>query len=247
MEGYTLFHTFLMGAVFKIYDDLTELYLIKNQRLLEGVKVTLTTLILLYMGFLIQNQYDLHWLIFMWIALPLADWDALTADPYFSSIILLAATLSGVLFVTKEYYKVFHLGHFALAFFLYILAIPPTEFFNIELNGAIHYLLKKLKILPEGSGYFISNKSKEELEVSEFKFINRGINILACLFLMGILYLLSNYIKTSDYSQIFTSAIYFSLFNIGYYAISMVNQVYVLYFNKDILKLHRKESVSTDL
>lgn len=229
IEMNTYLYLFLIGFIGKIYDDLQELYLVKHPRLLETIKTFWTIMIFYFMFTLATNAYDILFMLFVWTFLPLVDWYAFTDDPYlFSLTVSISLVGIGILFATPF---TFHWTYFAVAFVFYILCSPITEFFCFELNGPIYDILSSLGILPPGAdGHIFATLNEKELEVSPTKLTTRIISVtfLTCMILF--VNYLRSFVPDTELYQVYTSVMYLSLVNVGYFVLSILNQINVLYF-----------------
>lgn len=238
MDLIPFIYIFFIGFVGKLYDDLTDLFFVKHERLLETIKTVWTYMILYFMFFMTKNQYDIFSMMFVWTFLPLLDWHAYTNDPYFFSLILMITGLGTGILLTRKYLLDFHPGYFLLAFLLYCICSPLTEWFDFELNGPIYNILQDIGVLPEGKGYIFSDAKSGELEVSQKKLITRCVSFSFLTIVITVLSIIK-YFSTNDHLQsVLTSVIYQSLSNNGYFLLSILLQIYVLYFNKDLLNKH---------
>ena len=234
----TYVYVFMLGFIGKLYDDLTELYLVKSPRILELIKTIWTLLIFYFMINIASNGYDIGWMLFVWTFLPLIDWYAFTDDPYLFSLVLYISVV-GIALISYNKYTITYLP---LIFILYIICSPLTELPCFELNGFFHYILKWFNILPEKESYIPFDKKANTLEVSHDKLITRIISVifLTCMILLMI------YLKTlttdTDLINGYTSVMYLSLCNNGYFILSIINQINVLYFDKDLLAYHVSQS-----
>jgi hypothetical protein len=212
-----------------------ELYLIKNERLIECVKTLWTILIFFFIFFIASNAYDILFFLFVWSFLPLIDWEAFTSDPYFFSLVVFI-TLFGIITIKVKEYK-FNLFYLGIAFILYCICSPITEIFMFELNGCVNYICGFLNIIDKKDSYIFCNLSKEELECSYKKLANRCISILFLSFMIILITYLKKNTVNEELKNVYTSAIYLSIINIGYFIISVINQIYKLYFIKDNNKI----------
>ena len=122
----------IYGFVMKLYDDLDELYLISNQRILVCLQ-TLQTFILAYWLFVVAStKYD-YMIIIILFGLSLFDWEAYMDDFYFFSITISSILISFIMLFFKgcsiTLYELF------LFFVFLFLALPYPEFACINPNG----------------------------------------------------------------------------------------------------------------
>lgn len=123
----------------KIYDDLDELYMIKNQRVLACLR-TLQVIILFYwICVLATTKYDI--LVILWLLLICTiDWEAFSTDPFFFSVIAVFVPLCMIVFLYHDYYL--RPMEYVL-FFLMILFLStpyPDFLFLTKYNGFYHRL-----------------------------------------------------------------------------------------------------------
>jgi len=236
MEKYA--YVFIIGIIGKLYDDLTELYLVKNPRILETIKTVWSLIIFYFMSKLASNAYDITWMLFVWTFLPLIDWYAFTDDPYFFSLVLSISVVGTALI----FYNKYTITYLPLIFILYIICSPITELPCFELNGFFHYILKLLNILPEKESYIPFDKKTNTLEVSHDKLITRIISVLFLTCMILLMIYLKTWTTDTDLINGFTSVMYLALCNNGYFILSIINQINVLYFDKDLLAYHVSHS-----
>lgn len=127
----------IYGILVKIYDDLDELYMIKNQRILSCLR-TLQVIVLFYwVCVLATNKYDI--LIILWLLLICTfDWEAFSTDPFFFSIIAVFVPLCMITFLYHDYYV--RPTEYVL-FFMMILCLStpyPDFLFLTKYNGLYH-------------------------------------------------------------------------------------------------------------
>jgi len=185
------------------------------------------------------NIYDLFWLMFCWDFLPIVDWKSYICNPFYCSIILLVFFLSIYKIVICKYEL--NLYYLILAFLLYCMCQPLNELYCFKFSGPICNLLKKYNILPKTNEDIIFSKLNEtEVEVSKNKLVNRIISIIySTLLIIVIKYFLKN-TNNHEVQNILLSCIQLILFYIAYFTLSVINQTYVVYFNKKLIKTHNK-------
>lgn len=227
---YNYTYLFLIGVIGKVYDDMNDLYFIKNERLIECIKTIWTTLIFFFIFFISSNGYDILLFLFSWSFLPLIDWEAYASDPYFFSLVVFITIFSSITIKVKEYK--FNYLYIGIAFILYCICSPITEIFMFELNGLVNYICGFLNIIDKKDSYIFSKLSKEELECSYKKLINRVISVLFLCFMVILISYLKTNTENEELINVYRSAIYLSIVNIGYFIISVINQIYKLYFIK---------------
>ena len=222
----------LFGAIGKIYDDLVELYMIKNDRLIETIKTFWTILIFYFIFNVSSNGYDILFILFIWTFLPLVDWAAFTEDPYFFSLTLFITIIGITTIILKKF--TFNYLYLPITFFLYCICTPITEMFMFEINGIIPYLLSCFKLVKNES-IKLSDISIKDLEVSHKKLITRIISVLFLSSMIMLMFFLRKLTTITELDNVYKSVIYLSIVNLSYFFVSVINQINVLYFNKDIL------------
>jgi len=241
-----IYSFFFLGMIGKLYDDLTELYLVENKRLIETIKTVWTLLIFYFITQYADNKYDILWILFIWTFLPLVDWAAFTKDPYLFSLVI-AITIVGIsTLILKDYVHNLNTTYIVLAFILYCICVPITEIFCYEFNGPIHELFKSLGILPDGKSFKMLDIPDCDLEVSFTKLITRIVSFVFLCSIIGIIYYIQQFSISEELHQVLSSVILLSLSNNGYFLLSIINQYYSIYFNPEIMRRHSKrEDVAT--
>jgi len=229
---------FFIGMIGKFYDDITELYLVKNERLIETIKTVWTLLIFYFMAFFTDNKYDIFWMMFVWTFLPLIDWVAFTEDPYFFSLCISISIVGLSILILRNYLTNLKLIYLIPCFIIYLICSPITEIFCFEFNGPLHEFLKLFNIFPNINKFKSVNISDGDLEVSFTKLITRIISIVFLSLMVLIMYFVKLYKDDQELSQLLTSAILLSLCNIGYFILSVINQYYAINFNPELIKKH---------
>ena len=222
----------VLGAIGKIYDDFIELYMIKNDRLIETIKTFWTILIFYFIFNVASNGYDILFILFVWTFLPLVDWNAYTEDPYFFSLTVFITLFGIITIIIKKF--TFNYLYVAIAFFLYCICSPITEIFMFELNGIIPYILSCLNIVNHDS-IKLADISNKDLEVSHKKLTTRIISMLFLSSMIILMFFLRKLTNNSELDNVYKSVIYLSIINISYFIVSVINQINVLYFHQDIL------------
>ena len=228
-------YVFFIGFIGKIYDDITELYLIKNDRLIECIKTFWTGMICYYLFNIASNPYDILWILFIWSFLPLVDWDAFTLDIYMNSLVYNITFIGIILLIVRK--QIVNIKYFLIAFILYCICAPITEFFCFDFNGPLNNLFNKCKT---------NNLTKKEQEVSRKKLKTRIISVLFLTFMSILFFYLKNNSTDDEFKNVCSSVISISLCNNGYFCLSVINQIYVLYFNQKILCIHSKEDIKEE-
>lgn len=237
---------FFIGMAGKLYDDLTELYLVENKKLNETIKTVWTLLIFYFISYYADNKYDILWMLFVWTFLPLVDWIAFTEDPYFFSLVLSISAVGILTLISRNYLSNLKFVYLIPCFILYCICSPITELLCFDFNGPIHYILKTLHILPETSIFKNISTPDCNLEVSFTKLITRIVSFVFLCIMIAIMY----YIKTStedpELSQLVSSVMLLSLCNNGYFLLSIINQYYSIYINPEIMKMHHTNKKEKD-
>jgi len=228
----------IIGFFLKLYDDLDELYFYKNKRVMECIKTFYTILNCYYLFIVSTNRYDILWILFFWGFLPLIDWYAFTGTPYFFSLVVLISITCLCLIFCNGY--TYSLSYLILVFSLYCICSPITEIFCWEFNGPIFELLKTLNIIDDKKLNIFSGLSKTEIEVSKVKIFTRIRSTTFLTIVIGILYYFIKNTNNIELQELLSSVIQFSIFNISYFILSIINQCYVVYFNNSFIEIHKK-------
>ena len=208
---------------------------------METIKTGWTLIIFYYLYTYSKNKYDIFWILFVWTFLPLGDWVAYTQDPYFFSLVLSITGVGISILFSRNYLSDLKIIYLIPCFLLYCICAPITEIFCFELNGPIHDLFNFFGILPNENTFKLANISTEELEVSLTKLLTRITSfIFLWIMILGMTFL--KFFSNEEFSNILDSAILLSLTNNGYFLISIINQIYVLYFIEEVLKKHKKST-----
>ena len=236
---YVIALVWLCGFILKLYDDLDELYLIKNGRLVECAKSFFTALTCFFLFAVANNKYDIL-LVVYYLSLSTVDWYAY-ANAYFFSILMIFAPICLFLVIKNKYS--FKFSFLVTAAFLYTFCSPITEVKCFEINGIFHEIFKYMGWVPATKTLQFNTLTKTELEVSHYKLKTRIISVLFTL-IVGLL--LFYYIKYrawegTEMGNFLNSAIYICGFINGYMSLSVYNQYYVLYCdNNRLIDIHTK-------
>ena len=230
---------FCLGMVGKLYDDITELYLIEcknHEKIIETIKTGWTLLIFYFIAYYADNKYDILWMMFVWTFLPLVDWIAFTEDPYFFSLVVSITVVGMMTLICKNYLSNVKLMYLILCFIIYSICSPITEILCFDFNGPLHNFFKTMGVFP----YKTNDISHCDLEVSVTKLITRIVSFTFLSFMILIMYYIKQITDDQELSQILSSAILLSLCNNGYFLLSIINQYYSIYINPEIMKMHQK-------
>ena len=228
----------VIGFFLKLYDDLDELFFYKNERVMECIKTFYTIINCYYLLYLSNNKYDILWFLFFWGFLPLVDWYAFTGTPYFFSLVLLISlTCLCLIFFNGYSYRI---SYFVFVFLLYCICSPISEIYCWEFNGPVFELFKKLNIIDDKKPNIFSGLSKTEIEVSKTKIFTRIRSIIFLIIIIGILYYFINNTNDIEIKELLSSVIQFSIFNISYFILSIINQCYIVYFDNTFIEIHKK-------
>ena len=104
MENIKFIMAGMLGFFLKFYDDLDELYLCKNQKVLELVKQFYSIIICYYIFIISTNIYDLLWVMFFWNFLPIIDWNSYIEFPPSFSLVIFIFCLGIYQIIYKSYY-----------------------------------------------------------------------------------------------------------------------------------------------
>ena len=96
-------------------------------------------------------------------------------------------------------------------------------------------------MLSEDKTVFKKQFSKVELEVSEKKLFTRIRTVVFLITIIGVFYYITMNTTDSELHEVLSSAIQYSVLNLAYFVLSVINQSYALYFNKKYLELHTRE------
>jgi hypothetical protein len=229
------------GMIGKLYDDITELYLIENKRVIETIKTFWTILIFYFIAYYADNKYDIFFMMFVWTFLPLVDWNAYTEDPYFFSLVIAITTIGIITLIGRHYLSNLKLIYIIPCFILYCICSPITEILCFDFNGPFRDILIYLNILPKSH-----NIINSDLEVSLTKLITRIVSFVFLCIMIAIMYYIKITTEDLELSQLLSSGILLSLGNNGYFLLSIINQYYSIYINPDIMKMHSNREEKRD-
>jgi hypothetical protein len=238
---------FFLGMFGKFYDDLTELYLIKNEKLIETTKTCWTLLIFYFMIYYAKNKYDILWMMFVWTFLPLVDWIAFTEDPYLFSLVIFITAVGMLLLTSRNYLSNLKWNYLIPCFILYCICAPITEIFCFKFNGPLNDICKTLNLQPDIKIFKNLDLSDAELEVSFTKLITRIISIIFLLSVSAIAYYFMITTVDEELSQLLSSVILLAVCNSGYFVLSVINQYYSIYINPEVMKKHHKQEKTHDV
>ncbi|MEI7669772.1 MAG: hypothetical protein WCJ33_06800 [Pseudomonadota bacterium] len=215
---------FLFGIVLKIYDDAIDLYKTSNTFFLECIKI-----ILVVLGSFIIKEPNPYNSVFLatGVAFSIADWDAYFGDSFFFII----STVCGIysIYALFIYYNIYQTKEVLLIIFLFLVV----------------NLLEIKYFIPSGifKKFFTQLLKNDESisEVSEQKLTNRTITLFLLIFMV-----IYGNKKVMDYCHISTPNVLdtlnnFSMWYIGYYFISCLNQIYVLCIDPSVLPKDPKQ------
>jgi hypothetical protein len=240
---YSLFYKMgimgLWGFFMKLYDDLDELYLCKNQRIL-AVLQTIQTLLLCFWCFVVANtKFDILVTVFF-LGTFLLDWESFASDAYFFSIICLFPIVTiGILLVHT---CSFTIKEYVLSFLLWCLSIPLPEFFCIKYNGFVTQISQFLGISPPSDGITIFKITETELEVSFYKLKIRIMSLFYLIACLCLLFYVKSYYSDRIWTQMISALIAFNSFFMVYICCSIFNQANVLYFHPEIVEIHKAKN-----
>ena len=220
---------------------------------------TLLTILLCYWLFVVaETKYEVQ-IILMGTMCSLIDWKEWTSDPYFFSITVVLTVVSIGQLMWKIYQEhgvpsmhhtlmewvnwVHVFGYRVVVLMMCVLvcmliqAIP--EALCLEFNGFFYEMAKVCRLVPlHTEGFTLVTLSTTEREVSTYKLKCRMFHVVYLLVCLCIWY----YLRYLTESSIFTSLIYMNLMMMGYFSLSVLNQIIVLYFRTDVLELHEKNN-----
>jgi len=223
----------IYGFVMKLYDDLDELYMITNKRLLVCLQ-TLQTFILAYWLFVVADtKYDFVIIIILF-GLSLFDWEAYMGDFYFFSITISSIIISFcMLFFRGFSFGIYELGVFFVFLFL---AVPYTEFFCMNPNGFFVEMGKYFHIIPDQPNLSVLSLSTVDLEVSFHKLRTRITTVLYLIGCFLVIQYLKSRTKDVPWRNMLNSFSYLNVFFMFYFGFSIFNQANVLYFQPETLE-----------
>ena len=227
-------YSFLFGSFSKVIDDLMDMYekTAINIYFLEFFKIALV-IICCKLFNIIQHNYFITFIIASGFLFGIEFPDAYTGEPYWAvaSCVWLVSALPLVI----KNFKINILHLIVLAFIFLILnnlslSLTETEgdpyirnFFNKVTNNKATFLFEK-----------------EPSEVSKKKLTYRLLNIILCIFLLckgNNMFVNYFNIKDTDFAD---SLYFISMFSIGYYSLSVINQAYMIYF-RDVKYMKNNE------
>jgi uncharacterized membrane protein (DUF106 family) len=97
-----------------------------------------------------------------------------------------------------------------------------------------------LNIIDDKKLNIFSGLSKTEIEVSKVKIFTRIRSTTFLTIVIGILYYFIKNTNNIELQELLSSVIQFSIFNISYFILSIINQCYVVYFNNSFIEIHKK-------
>lgn len=260
-EIYKYITVLLFGSILKAYDDLNDLYMMKNSRLLACTQTTLIVILCYWLFVIAQTKYEIVMFAICFMG-SLFDWEAFTSDPFFFASNTMFFALIMLLLYNRG--DTFGMGELAIYIIIYMfLCVPISEFILFKYNGFFCEIGRYFHVfgstktcelrlptggLSEGKEEYLrfSNFSETEYEVGDYKLFSRSISILIYIFWIYLLHkCMIFYSKTtSDTNMIHAmqSLVYMITFGIGYMIVSIYNQVNVLYFHSELIEMHKKNN-----
>ena len=237
-EIYKYITVLLFGSILKEYDDLNDLYMMKNPRLLACIQTTLIVILCYWLFVIAQTKYEIVMFAICFMG-SLFDWDAFTSDPFFFASNIMFFALIMLLLYNRSY--TFGMGELAIYIIIYIfLCVPISEIILFKYNGFFYEIGRYFHVysgsLPVKNEkcLTLSDFSETEYEVGDYKLFSRSISILIYIFWIYLLHkCMIFYSKTSSNVNIIhamQSLVYIITFGIGYMIVSIYNQINVLYF-----------------
>lgn len=266
-ESFKCAWMYLIGFVLKLYDDLDDLYMIKNERLMYCLQTILTIMLCYWLFVAAETKYELQ-IILVGTLSALFDWKEWTRDPYFFSITIVM-TVACVYQLMRNIYQehgiptmnhtmmewlcwIHSMGYnviiLMMSVFIFTLIQAIPEAFCVEFNGIFYEMAKLCRLVPQDTdGLTLLTMTKTEREVSTYKLSCRLFHVMYLLVCLCILfycrYLLYN---TSLYPVVKTLS-YINIMMMGYFSLSVLNQLYVLYVRSDIIELHKKNNMDDEV
>jgi hypothetical protein len=257
---------YLIGFVLKLYDDLDDLYMIKNERFMSCLQTLLTLLLCYWLFVLAKNKYEVQ-IILAGTLSALFDWKEWTSDPYFFSVtvVMTVVAVAQLIHTIYQEHGIPSMNHTLLEWVNWIHAIgyrvivlmmcvfgftliqTIPEAFCVEFNGVFYEMAKWLHwVPPHTDGMTLVTLTKTEREVSVYKLTCRAFHVLYLLVCLCIWSYLRYLCYHTSLYPIFTALSYINLMMMGYFSLSVCNQLYVLYLRPDIIEVHDKKNNPTD-
>lgn len=241
---------FFIGFMLKLYDDLDELYMIKNPRLMSCLQTSFTIMMCYWLFVIASTKYEIVMFTICYMG-TLYDWEAFTSDPFvFSTFLIVFLGLTLLLLFCRGH--TFGIGELFMYIMIYTLVcLPVFEVFLFKYNGFLYEVGKYFHIFGPTKTYgdddkylTLINLSETEYEVSNYKLLSRSLNILVYVFWMYVLHKCMTSSKT-NINHALQSLIYMIMMFLGYMILSVVNQANVLYFHPEVVEMHKKNNNET--
>ena len=231
----------MWGFFVKMYDDLDDLYLFNNQRIMMVLQ-TLQTIIMSYWLFVVASTKFDHWIVIVFLGIFVLDWEAYTGNAYFFSATFGFLILSiGILIVNRCFFTMKELLWF---FALLFLAMPWTEVICIKVNGIAADIGKYFHLFPPNNDKLtFIQLSETDLEVSFHKLKTRITSLFYMSTALCILFYLKSYSKNDRmWVHLLSALIVLNTCHLAYTTCSIFNQANVLYFHPEIIELHKEKN-----
>lgn len=252
-EIYKYITVFLFGSILKAYDDLNDLYMMKNPRLLACTQTTLIVILCYWLFVIAQTKYEIVMFAICFMG-SLFDWEAFTSDPFFFASNIMFFVLIMLLLYNRG--DTFGMGELAIYIIIYVfLCVPIFEFILFKYNGFFYEIGRYFHVFGStktcdtrsesgGNDEYLrfSDLSETDYEVGDYKLFSRSISVLIYVFWIYLLHkCMIFYSKSSSNTNLIhamQSLVYIITFGIGYMIVSIYNQVNVLYFHPEVVEMH---------
>ena len=229
---------------------------------------TILTIMLCYWLFIAaETKYELQ-IILVGTLAAFFDWNEWTRDPYFFSI----TTVMTVACVGQLMYKIYQehgiptMNHTMMEWFCWIHSIGYNviilmmsvfictmiqaipEAFCIKFNGIFYEIAKLCRLVPPHTdGFTLITLTKTEREVSTYKLSCRLFHVMYLLVCLCILFYCRYLLYKTSLYPVVKALSYINLMMMGYFSLSVLNQLYVLYVRSDIVELHKKNNMDNEV
>lgn len=217
--------SFIAGILLKTGDDMLDIYKFNHVNIyIEFLKVLIT----IFFTILITKSDNL------WVYLSvLCVWGCWISAPHqyiednYARIMSIVFTILPLIYILKMFnlntlYSFNKISSLLIGLFLFIVIGFP---FYIQDSLFFYHIFDTFDI------FDIKNKDWVYEEVGTTKLILRSLGMILSIIILYIVnnYKITNYLTETNYKDGFNC---FSLIMIGYYIVSVINQIYNLYFNK---------------
>lgn len=226
-------YSFLFGSISKIIDDLMDMYekTAINIYFLEFFKIALV-IICCKLFTIIRHNYFITFIIASGFLFGIEFPDAYAGEPYWALISCIWVVSVLPLVIKKFKINILHL--IVLAFIFLVLNFSSLLLTETEGDPYVRNFFNKMT---NNKATFLFEK--EPSEVSKKKLFYRLLNTILCIFLLckgNNMFVNYFNIKDTDFAD---SLYFISMFSIGYYSLSVINQSYMMYF-RDVKYMKNK-------